>query len=110
MEKLICLTKQLWPSMSHEFEELLQNSLVKEAVPKKQLVLKEGQTAHRMYFVEEGCLRGYYLKDGEEINSWFMKEGDFVISIVSFYTQTPSEEMICPAPVRCNHLKLEGIS
>lgn len=47
-----------------------------------------------MYFVEEGCLRGYYLKDGEEINSWFMKEGDFVISIVSFYTQMPSEEMI----------------
>lgn len=94
MGKLIELTKQLWPSMSREFEDVLRSSLVREEVSKKQLILKEGQTAHRMHFVEQGCLRGYYLKGGEEINSWFMKEGDFVISIVSFYTQTPSEEII----------------
>lgn len=94
MKELIQLTRQLWPSMSQEFENSLKNSLTRETIPKKQLILKEGQTAQYMYFVEKGCLRGYYLKDGNEINSWFMKEGDFVISIVSFYTQTPSEEMI----------------
>ena len=46
--------------MSHAFEEELRNSLVKEVVPKKQVILKEGQTAHRIHFVEQGCLRGYF--------------------------------------------------
>ncbi|NBA84644.1 cyclic nucleotide-binding domain-containing protein [Emticicia sp. CRIBPO] len=94
MEELIQITRQLWPSMCPEFEDTLRNSIVREIIPKKQLVLKEGQTAHHMYFVEQGCLRGYYLREGNEINSWFMKEGDFVISIISFYTQMPTEEMI----------------
>lgn len=42
MEKLIELTKQLWPSMDREFEDVLRNSLVREAIPKKQLTSFKG--------------------------------------------------------------------
>ena len=94
MEKLIGLIRLLWPEVTTDFEYSLRQVLVREEVAKKQLVLKEGQVAHKMYFIEKGCVRGYYLKEGQEVNSWFMKEGDFVISIVSFYTKLPSEEII----------------
>ncbi|MEJ7665532.1 MAG: hypothetical protein WKG07_41405 [Hymenobacter sp.] len=40
-------------------------------------------------------VRGYALHAGREISSWFfMSEGDFVISIVSFFTQQPSTEYL----------------
>ena len=39
-------------------------------------------------------MRGYYLKEGREVTSWFMHEGDFIISIVSFFTRKPAREYI----------------
>lgn len=44
--------------------------------------------------MEQGLVRGYALHAGQEVSSWFMREGDFVISIVSFLTQEPSTEYI----------------
>lgn len=94
MESLTALIKHFWPTVTPDFEVALQEAVVREEIPKKTVILQEGQVAKKMHFVEKGCLRGYYLKEGTEVNSWFMKEGDFVISIVSFYTQHPSEELI----------------
>lgn len=39
-------------------------------------------------------MRGYTLQNGREASSWFMREGDFVISIASFFTQTPGDEYL----------------
>lgn len=39
-------------------------------------------------------MRSYHVKSGTEINSWFMKEMDVVISVKSFYEQQPSVESI----------------
>lgn len=44
--------------------------------------------------MEQGLVRGYALHAGQEISSWFMAEGDFVISIISFLTQQPSTEYL----------------
>ena len=94
MKKLLLLVEHLWPGVTDEFKKALQDALVREERQKKSSILQEGQIAHRIYFVEEGYLRGYYLKNGEDLSTWFMKKDDFVISIISFYTQTPSEEHI----------------
>ena len=45
-----------------------------------------------MYFLETGLVRGYTLLHGREVSSWFMQAGTFLISIISFLTQQPSEE------------------
>ena len=50
--------------------------------------------ARQVYFLESGLVRGYALHAGREVSSWFMREGDFVISIVSFLTQAPSTEYV----------------
>jgi hypothetical protein len=38
--------------------------------------------------------RCYYLKEGEEVSTWFMAEGDVITSVLSFFRQKPSFEFI----------------
>ena len=61
---------------------------------KGQLLLQPGRVARRVYYLETGLVRGYSLVNGREVSSWFMREGDFVISIASFFTQAPTEEFL----------------
>ncbi|MFD2570133.1 Crp/Fnr family transcriptional regulator [Spirosoma soli] len=74
-------------------------TLRREVLPDKHWLLQPGQVSDRIYFVEQGVVRGYYIKqglqgDGREVTSWFMREGDFIISIISFYTRQPAREYI----------------
>ncbi|TGE24992.1 Crp/Fnr family transcriptional regulator [Hymenobacter aquaticus] len=66
----------------------------REELPAHHLLLQPGQVARRVYFLETGLVRGYTLLHGREISSWFMPAGDFVISILSFFTQQPSDEYL----------------
>ncbi|WP_022826227.1 Crp/Fnr family transcriptional regulator [Hymenobacter norwichensis] len=65
-----------------------------ERWPAHHRLLEAGQVARRLYFLESGLVRGYTLRQGREVSSWFMREGDFVLAIASFFTQTPSEECL----------------
>jgi hypothetical protein len=47
-------------------------------VGKGEVLLKEGETANRMYFVEKGLLFGRVNRDGRDVVNWFADEGDFV--------------------------------
>jgi CRP-like cAMP-binding protein len=62
---------------------------------KKELLLREGEINDRMFYVQKGLLRVYFINDdGKEINTWFVKEGEFVYACHSFHYQIPSEEYI----------------
>jgi CRP-like cAMP-binding protein len=67
--------------------------------PKKLLrnefLLREGEVCKNIYFISKGLLRCYYLRDnGEDVSAWFLKELDTIVSVDSFYNQTPSYEFI----------------
>jgi len=47
-----------------------------------------------LYFLQQGCLRGFYNLEGKEITHWFGFENDFVTSFHSFTTQQPAIENI----------------
>jgi CRP-like cAMP-binding protein len=72
----------------------LQTRARPERWPAHHRLLEAGQVARRVYFLESGLVRGYTLRQGREVSSWFMREGDFVLSIASFFTQTASEECL----------------
>lgn len=80
--------------MSKPLIEHLEGILKHIEVPKKGYLLKEGKVCENVWFIEKGLARCYYTKDGEEISSWFMKEGDVIFSVKSFYNQEPSYENI----------------
>lgn len=93
MSALLSAIRTLLP-LSSALENALEAIVRYEPLPARQQLLKPGQVARRIYFVEKGLVRGYTLHAGQEISSWFMGEGEFVISIVSFFTQQPSTEYL----------------
>jgi CRP/FNR family transcriptional regulator, anaerobic regulatory protein len=63
-------------------------------LPRKTELLRAGQTSDFVYFVINGLVRTYYIKDDEEICSRFMTEQHIVLSVNSFYTRKPGYEFI----------------
>lgn len=57
---------------------------------KNELLLSEGMIAKDCYFIIQGCVRAYYIKDGEERNTEFFFENQ-TIAPVSYQTKQPSQ-------------------
>ncbi len=74
--------------------EQLANFLFIKKIKKKDILLKEGQINSKIYYLQKGLLRVYRIHEGKEINTWFVKEGEFITSVPSFYYETPSSEYI----------------
>ena len=80
----------LVPFSQDELNDILSH-FEKEYVQKNQVLIKEGQVCHKLYFVEKGMGRSYYLKeDGKEVTQWFFGAGNFMSSADSFFNQSPS--------------------
>jgi len=80
--------------LSENLKEALQAIIREKKYPRKSLLLEEGSINRHIYFVKEGFCRGYYYKNGKEYTTWFMGQGNMVISVYSFFTQRPSAETI----------------
>ncbi len=64
------------------------------SIEKSKIIVTEGQSADKLYFIIEGCLRVFYHKDGKDISDWFAFENDFVCSINSFFLSIPSPHYV----------------
>ena len=53
-------------------------------------LLKENTVSDYIYFIEKGVARIYYYKNGKEITEWLALDGQFFLSIASFFQRTPS--------------------
>src|SRR4051794_31747502 len=93
MEELFNYLQSIQP-MSDQLILHLQSMIKEKRLFRNELLLKTGNVCRHIYFVRKGLLRGFYMNDGEEVSTWFMQEGDFVISVSSFYTQQPGDESI----------------
>jgi CRP-like cAMP-binding protein len=80
--------------LSEAFYEHLLTKLHRHEFSRKHFLLSKDQVVDRIWLVETGFVRAYYLNKGNEITAWFMQEGDFVISVESFFEQKPSIEFI----------------
>ncbi len=63
------------------------------SVKKSTILLKEGQKSQLSYFVLKGCIRKYYIKDGEEKTTDFYTEMDS-LTPHCVINKTPSEYFI----------------
>lgn len=93
METLLNFLNTIWP-LSEGLKEYLFLHINLKEIPKKEYLLKAGQISRNVCFIQKGLLRCFYLKDGKEVSSWFMKEGDVIFSISSFYEQKAGFEYI----------------
>jgi CRP-like cAMP-binding protein len=80
--------------MTDGCKERLSSVLRLKELQKKELLLRAGHVCQLIYFIQRGLLRCFYQKNDVEICSWFMKEGDVIISVESFFRQRTSYESI----------------
>lgn len=62
----------------------------REEIPAKTVLLDEGEIAKKVYFIEKGCLRLSFNKDGKDVTFQFFFEGEGVSSAESFRYNEPS--------------------
>jgi CRP/FNR family transcriptional regulator, anaerobic regulatory protein len=93
MESLFLLLNSILP-LPQLLAECLGSQLRCREIKRKEYLLKAGHVCRYIWFVECGLLRCFYHKEKHEVTSWFMREGDVIISIESFYQQKVSYESI----------------
>ncbi|WDP89524.1 MAG: Crp/Fnr family transcriptional regulator [Desulfobacter sp.] len=74
--------------------ELIWNAIKplskKKEYPKKSWLLNEGDISKHLIFIESGCVRSWFNRDGDDITFQFFFEGSFVSSFESFRKSKPS--------------------
>lgn len=78
------------PEALQAMEQLFEERLF----AKNDLLIESGQICRQLYFLETGCVRGFYNIDGKDVSQWFGFEQDFVTSFRSFITREPAVEYI----------------
>lgn len=61
---------------------------------RKEVILAEGEVCRYLYFINKGCFRYFYNKDGEENTGQFFFENGWYSDLDSFLTGEPSEQTI----------------
>lgn len=93
MDKFLQSLNLIYP-VSPDLHEHLLDKLKLVILSKKGFLLKEGRICKNIYFINKGLARCFYIKEDKEVSSWFMKEGDLIISVESYFKQQPSYENI----------------
>lgn len=73
--------------------EIIANLKIFRELKKGTLLLKEGEFSTQCFLVLKGCVRSYYLVDGEEKTTDFFTEGQPIVPI-SYTQKKPSEYYI----------------
>lgn len=93
MEVLLYFLQSIYP-MSDELKEHLSVILKNKTLAKKEFLLKAGHVSRLICFIKTGLLRLYYVEGKKEVCTWFLKDGDVVISVESFFMQKESREYV----------------
>lgn len=81
-------------NLTEEEFDLVLSKFTTRSLKKKEILLSAGQLCQNAFFINQGCLRYYYLMDGEEKTGQFFFENDWYTDFVSFISGRPSEENI----------------
>jgi len=78
-------------TVSGEEMEEITGKFKRKRVKKNDYVLRQGDTCKDFVFVDKGCLRLYYVKDGIEVSVWFAFQPSSAIEVYSFISEKPSD-------------------
>lgn len=86
--KIIAFISQ-YISLTEAEAKIIEDAKFIKEFSKGDLLLREGEYSNRCFFVLDGCVRSYYLLDGEEKNTEFFVENATIVP-VSYRTKQPS--------------------
>ncbi|GAB3264997.1 Crp/Fnr family transcriptional regulator [Larkinella harenae] len=87
-----------------DMETVLDQAFKREEYPKHHKVLQPGNRSQKVFFIEKGLARTYYLKDdGKDITHFFFAENSFSMPIESVFYDNDSPyglELLEPSIIR----------
>src|SRR5918993_2950889 len=105
MTNRLSATQLEWQKFNHLFK--------REEINAKAILLKEGEIAKKVYFIERGCFRLSFNNAGKDITSQFFFEGEGISSAESFRHSQPSlysieslEPSVVHSLTKANYLKI----
>ena len=72
-----------------ELEDIVSKFQTKK-IKKNEFVLQQGEVCKDLIFVQNGCLRLYYLQEEIEVSVWFALKHSSAIEMYSFISETPT--------------------
>jgi len=88
---LVSLFEQM-TALSQEEIQAIEASIPIKTFHKGTYLLRAGQIARASYYVVQGCIREYEIRDGEEKTTSFFTEGDSAANFLSMANQVPSKQ------------------
>ncbi len=77
-------------SISEEELDAIESMFEKKVIPKKTVLLRNGEICKFEAFILKGCIKTYYInKEGVEVILTFSTEEWWISDITSFQEQTP---------------------
>lgn len=74
--------------------EIFASIFERREIHKGEMLLKEGEIAKDIIFLESGILRQFYYKEGRDVTEHFACGGQGIMCIVSLFTKTGTELMV----------------
>lgn len=107
MEKLLKQQLQTNSELSAEEADFIQSISIPHTTGAETMVLRIGEVADFIIFIEEGILRTFeYDEQGNDVTKFFFKENQFVTNLDSYLSGKPSEFYIkTVTPCRLTVLK-----
>jgi len=93
MENLLFDFMSKYITITEEEKDVIRSLGIFKVVKKGTVLLKEGESSNKGYFVLKGCLRSYYIVNGDEKSTGFYTEMD-VLNPNCVITKSPSEYYI----------------
>lgn len=77
-------------SLTDEESAAIIHDICIERFKKGTILLREGQISKDVYFVLKGCVRQYLISDGDEKNTDFFTEEEWVLTTVNYTDNIPA--------------------
>jgi CRP-like cAMP-binding protein len=86
LQRIVPISDELWKAIEPYF--------YLKKLEKDEFLLQEGDVEKHYYFIVDGILMSYYIKDREEIVYNFWLKNDIAVDTASIVTQLPSRQYI----------------
>ena len=84
MKNIIATIKKTYPVSDSAINELILR-FSEHHFSKREIIIRGGSLDRKVYFIERGITRSYCNIDGQEVTTWFSKEGDVTFGLLDLY-------------------------
>lgn len=81
-------------NLREEDFEVFRGYLESKTLKKREILLSEGEVCTHAFFIRSGCLRYYYIQDGQDVSAEFFFENCWYTDFESYISGKPTRENI----------------